>query len=523
MKIENAIIMAAGTSSRFVPLSYEKPKGLWKVKGEVLIERQIRQLQEAGIFDITVVVGYCKEQFYYLKEKYGVTIVVNEDYYRYNNTSTLMCVSDKISATYLCSSDNYFAENVFEKEVTHSYYAAVYQEGETTEWCIFTDRKGRIEKVEIGGQNAWYMMGHVCFLPEFSRQFKKILQEEYRQEKSRKELWESIYIRHLDELELYIRKYDAGVIHEFDSLEELRKFDEMYQNESGCRIMQNITQKLGCRENEINEIFPLEGGLTNKNFRFSCKGKSYVYRNPGEKTEELINRHDEKISTMLANELEIDAPLIDFDADTGVKIARYIEEAETMTMETVRKEENMAAIAEVLYRLHHCGKDTGVAFDVFAMAEKYEALIKEEEVALFEGYKEVKEIVTAIKKEQEKNRHLVPCHNDPLCANWIKGRDGMYLVDWEYAGMNEAMWDVADVAIEAGMSREEEEKFLQYYYKRELMEKEKQSFAANKIFIDFLWALWGKTRVPVEGDAMEAYALERFERLKQNLKEMGGR
>ena len=79
--------MAAGTSSRFAPLSYEKPKGLLRVKGEVLIERQIRQLQEAGIYDITIVVGYKSEQFHYLEDKYGVTLVYNEDY----NNLVIVC------------------------------------------------------------------------------------------------------------------------------------------------------------------------------------------------------------------------------------------------------------------------------------------------------------------------------------------------------------------------------------------------------------------------------------------------
>ena len=71
--------MAAGTASRFAPLSYEKPKGLLKVKGEILIERQIRQLQEAGISDIVIVVGYMAEKFMYLSNKLGVKIVINED------------------------------------------------------------------------------------------------------------------------------------------------------------------------------------------------------------------------------------------------------------------------------------------------------------------------------------------------------------------------------------------------------------------------------------------------------------
>ena len=88
-KVENAVIMAAGFASRFAPISYDKPKGLLKVKGDILIERQIRQLKEAGIEDITVVVGYRKEQFFYLEEKLGVSIAVNSEYTERNNHSSL--------------------------------------------------------------------------------------------------------------------------------------------------------------------------------------------------------------------------------------------------------------------------------------------------------------------------------------------------------------------------------------------------------------------------------------------------
>ncbi|MDZ5000640.1 NTP transferase domain-containing protein, partial [Clostridium perfringens] len=116
-KVDNAIIMAAGLSSRFAPLSFERPKGLLEVKGEILIERQIKQLQEAGITDITIVVGYMKESFYYLKDKFNVEIVVNNDYNKRNNNSTLYLVREKLKNTYICSSDNYFTKNVFESHV----------------------------------------------------------------------------------------------------------------------------------------------------------------------------------------------------------------------------------------------------------------------------------------------------------------------------------------------------------------------------------------------------------------------
>ena len=100
--------MAAGMSSRFIPLSWECPKALLEVKGEILIERQIRQLKEARVTDITVVTGYMADKFDYLSSKFGVTLVYNPDYARYNNTSTLMCVLDRLSDTWICSSDNYF-------------------------------------------------------------------------------------------------------------------------------------------------------------------------------------------------------------------------------------------------------------------------------------------------------------------------------------------------------------------------------------------------------------------------------
>ena len=153
-RVKNAVIMAAGMSTRFAPLSYEKPKALLRVKGELLIEREIRQLQEAGIRDITLVVGYMKEKMFYLAEKFGVDIVVNPDYYRYNNTSTLMLVADRLENTYICSSDDYFAENPFEPFVYRAYYAAVYAEGETEEYCLKCSRRGRITGVTVGGRDA---------------------------------------------------------------------------------------------------------------------------------------------------------------------------------------------------------------------------------------------------------------------------------------------------------------------------------------------------------------------------------
>ena len=80
MITRNAIILAAGKSNRFAPFTYERPKGLFCVKGEILIERQIEQLREAGIRDIYIVIGYMKEKFFYLEKKYGVKLIINNHF-----------------------------------------------------------------------------------------------------------------------------------------------------------------------------------------------------------------------------------------------------------------------------------------------------------------------------------------------------------------------------------------------------------------------------------------------------------
>lgn len=278
-KVDNAIIMAAGMSSRFAPLSYEYPKGLLKVKGEILIERQIQQLQTAGIENIVLVLGYMKEEFYYLQEKFQVDFVVNDDFDRYNNISTLMKVINQLGNSYICSSDNYFVENVFDMYVYRAYYAAVYTENETDEYCLDFDDFDRIIDVKIGGgPNVWYMLGHVYFSRDFSDRFVDILKKEYKNNPVvRTQLWEKLYMQHLDKLTLYIKKYSSDIIKEFDSLEELRQFDEEYINNTNSSILKNICRILKCSEKDIVDICASNNDKYGLAFVFTNYGTRYIY------------------------------------------------------------------------------------------------------------------------------------------------------------------------------------------------------------------------------------------------------
>lgn len=253
-KVDNAVIMAAGTASRFAPLSYEKPKALISVRGEVLIERQIRQLIEAGVPDIYVVTGYKAEMFAYLEEKFGVHLVHNPDYLTRNNNASIYVVKDILKNTYICSSDNYFLENPFEREVSDCYYSALYAQGPTKEWCITCDKDGEICDVQVGGADAWYMLGHVFWDEAFSKAFVEILEEEYDWPQTADRLWETIYMDHFDKLHMKMRQYADDVIFEFDTLDELRVFDDSYVEDTRSDILKKVARQLHTTESALTEI-----------------------------------------------------------------------------------------------------------------------------------------------------------------------------------------------------------------------------------------------------------------------------
>lgn len=271
----NAIIMAAGTSSRFVPLSLETPKGLLEVKGEVLIERQIRQLNEAGIVNITVVTGYKAQKFEYLRKKFCVSLVHNEDYNRYNNTSSVIRVLDRLENSFICCSDHYFSRNVFTDPAADSYYAARYAKGKTREYCLTIDSHDYIEDVNIGGQDAWYMAGHVFFAGSFSRKFREILKQEYKKESVRNGYWEDVYIQHIKELPMQMRRYTDSDLFEFDTLDELREFDKSYVNDTHSAILKEICSRMAWKEQELSQIKKIKMEENDTIFTLDHQGETF--------------------------------------------------------------------------------------------------------------------------------------------------------------------------------------------------------------------------------------------------------
>ncbi|HAX53178.1 MAG TPA: hypothetical protein DCX82_14810 [Lachnospiraceae bacterium] len=279
------------------------------------------------------------------------------------------------------------------------------------------------------------------------------------------------------------------------------------------KVLKKLTADTSCIKMERM------GGMTNHSYHVLMdNGENLAVRLPGDGTEKLICRPDEKVSTELACSLDIDSDLLYFGED-GTKVSKYIEDAVTMSPESMRKKENILQAAGILKALHTCGADTKVPFEVFDMAANYEKIVMGNKVPLYMDYPNIKSKVMEIKDSIDRLTGVkkVPCHNDPLCENWVMGKDGLYLIDWEYAGMNDGMWDLADVSIEASYNEVQDRALLNAYFGRQETLDEKRRFLANKIYLDYLWTLWGLTRVFFDGEVMQSYADKRYVRLKTNL------
>lgn len=489
-KVDNAIIMAAGMSSRFAPLSYEKPKGLLNVKGEILIERQIRQLKEVGITDITVVVGYMKEKFFYLDDKFGVKIVVNEDYYRYNNTSTLIRVLDKLSNTYICSSDNYFMDNVFEPYVYCGYYSAVYADGETDEYCLSFDNDDRINGVSVGGADSWYMLGHVYYDRKFSDKFKAILEREYEKADTKEHLWEDLYMKHIDELDLYVRKYDAGKVLEFDSLDELRAFDEEYINNADSTILKNICNILHCEMKNIVNIKAIKAGLTNTSFQFEVDGKGYVYRHPGVGTSKYINRKSEAFSMDVAARLGLDDTFIYMDAEHGYKISRFIDNARELDYSN-SKEVRMAL--DIIRKLHNERVISVYDFGIWDKTEEFIVKLNDTGKSDFDEFGELhtkmKKLKDCIMSDSRADKCL--CHNDCYSPNFLlDANDKMYLIDWEYSGNDDPASDIGTFICCSTYSYDEAVAVIKEYLECEPDNETLAHYVGYVAIASYYWYVW---------------------------------
>lgn len=527
---KNAIILAAGKSGRFAPFTYEKPKGLFIVRGEVLIERQIEQLIEADINEIIIVVGYMKEKFFYLEQKYPqVKLIVNNTFGKYGNIYSLYVARKYLKNTFICCADHYFLENPFTDENTanKSYRACSYFTGSFREFSVDYSDANIITGCYVGGADKMAMVGHAYFNENFSKTFTRYMEEEINNFGIANMFWEEFYTKHIKSLTLHMKKFNTDKILEFDNIDDLRQFDSDFLLNVDSDIIDNITNTLDCHPNQIKDITVIQAGLTNVSFKFTVNHHEYVYRHPGGTADNLINRQTELYVQNMAKEVNLDNSLIYMDK-TGWKISHYINNLIPCDLYNNRHQLNQAI--EALHKTHQIPVTDDVKnFDSVEEGKKLAGIASNTKGNLFKEFKELFDKVDIIDKlvkqeQKEQDIQLVVCHNDIYEPNFLTTRKGdFYLIDWEYAGLNDPVNDICTIFIRNEYTRPTTEEMrtflLEAYYGRKLTDQEYKHAMGQSILTAFYWFCWGLYKGSV-GDDDGFFFLPSYRYLAGNIDEV---
>ena len=519
-KVDGAVITAAGFGSRFVPLTFETPKGLLEVFGERMIERQIKQLHEAGITDITIIVGYLKEKFEYLIDKYQVKLLYNPEYATKNNLATIYHARELFRGRnmYLLVSDNWIRNNMYHKYECGAWYSSVYMDGETSEWCLSSNKKGRITSVQVGGHDSWVMYGPAFLSRDFSNQLIPLIEEAYHQPGTEQWYWEQVVVDHIKELDFSMNCQPADQVYEFENLEELRLFDPKYQNHSDNAAMQLVAHVFNVKEEAIHNIRCLKSGMTNQSFLFELDGKHYICRIPGPGTELLINRKEEADVYRVIQPLNISEHIIYMNGETGYKIAEYYEGARNSRADSW---EDVSRCMEVLHKLHESELTADHEFNMRERIAFYEGLCAAHGGTLFEDYTEVRSHMNELLDQLDAlQRPKVLSHIDSVADNFLFLPDGsVRLIDWEYSGMCDPLIDISMCAIYSYYDEDAVEKLMQIYFGREPELLERKVIYSYIALGGFLWALWAVYKASL-GEEFGEYTLIMYRYAKKYYKKV---
>lgn len=501
---KNAIILAAGRSNRFAPFTYEKPKGLFRIKKQVLIERQIEQLLEAGVKEIYIVVGFMKEKFFYLEQKYKeVNLIINNTYgIHKGNLYSLFCAKEYLSNSYICCADHYFIINPFIEEEMNSYRAIEYRKERFREFAVTVSNADVITSLKVGGEDSWIMAGHAYFDQEFSRVFVKLMEAEINNFGIADMFWEEFYGSHQKELTLYAKRYYNKEILEFESVEDLKNFDQDFLMNIDSFIVSNICSILKCDPNDILNIEVIQKGLTNVNFKFMVNNIYYVYRHPGGTSANLVNRETEVWAQEKAKEIGIDRSVIYIDL-AGWKLSYYIEDIIPCDFENTKHLKKVMNDLRVLHRINR--KEWEGKIKVFDTYKEAMHLLNLASASKGDLNTEFSDLISKVSKLNDyltlDGFEKVWCHNDTYEPNFlITEKDEFYLIDWEYSGINDSAHDLGSILSRRNLSESEIKKILEEYFERELTPKEYQHYTAYIVLSGFYWFCWGLYKGSVGDD-----------------------
>ena len=475
-----AVILAAGFGMRMVPINTETPKGLLQVHGERLIDRLIRQLHQALIRDIRVVVGFLKEQYEYLIDEFGVELVVNPDYARKNNLHSVDRVRSALSDCYVVPCDLYCTENPFRTHEFYSWYMV--SEAPAPDSTVRVNRKQALIPVSENGNR---MIG-ICYLTaDDGRKVSEKVHALCLDSRMDGAFWEEALYAEGKMLPA-ARVVPEGQVVEINTYEQLRELDgdsDQLQNDA----IGTICRVFDASPRDITHITVLKKGMTNRSFLFTCRGKQYIMRIPGEGTDRLIDRRQEAAVYGAIRDLSLCDDVYYIDPANGYKITAFLENARVCDPEDPNDVRRCMAF---LRKFHERRLHVGHSFDIFGQIEFYEQLWKGNP-SVYADYRRTKEQILSLRPYMEAHAgEKVLTHIDAVPDNFLLTGDGIRLIDWEYAGEQDPHVDIAMFAIYALYDRAQIDALIDAYFPEGCPGETRLKIYCYVAACGLLWSNW---------------------------------
>ncbi|MEE1267857.1 MAG: NTP transferase domain-containing protein [Treponema sp.] len=484
---KNVIILAAGYGLRMVPINQNKPKALLTVDEKPLIERQIEQLHQVGITDITIVVGFMKEAFDYLTDKYNVKLVYNKDYAIKNNLYSLACVSNKISDTYIVPCDLYCLTNPFDKYEHYSWYMVNELIDENSP--VRVTRTGLLDYSK--NQKSGNTMTGIAYInADDALILKDRIKELCADKENDNEFWETALFEKTD-IEVAAKVVKSTEVVEINSYEQLRDLD-CYSTELQNESISVICKVFGCSNEDIKDINTLKKGMTNRSYIFTVKNKRYIMRIPGEGTENLINRKEEAEVYNTIKDYNICDELFYINPANGMKISAFVEKSRCCDSQN---EEDLQKCMKKLRDFHNLKLKVNHEFNIYEKIDFYESLWTEK--SIFQDYEQTKKNALSLKSfiDSCKPEYCLT-HIDAVPDNFLfsinsDGKEEIQLIDWEYAGMQDSHVDIAMFCIYSlYKERSEIDRLIDFYFDGKCTPQNRIKIYCYVALCGLLWSNW---------------------------------
>ena len=509
-EVKSAIILAAGYGMRMVPINTELPKGLLEVYGEPLIERLIKQLHEADIKDVYVVVGFMKEKYEYLIDEYQVKLIVNSEYATKNNMYSLKSAIKYLDSSYIVPCDLYCKENPFHHSELYPWYMMVNRPSHHSNVRVNRNRELVVSK------EGERMVGIAYLDHDASQKVKDRINQMINHEEYDNAFWEEA-LQDKDKLDIYARVVKDEDYIEINTYEQLRELDEN-SNQLKTDAIEENKKVFDASADEIVNIKVLKKGMTNRSFMFECKGQKYIMRIPGEGTDQLINRREEAdVYHAISGKGLCDDPVY-INPENGYKITKFLEGVRECDP---CNDDDLHTCMTLLKKFHDMKLKVNHVFDIFEKIDFYESLWNVP--SMYRDYTKTKENVFKLKAYVDQHKHqYVLTHIDAVPDNFLfykdsEGQEKLQLTDWEYSSMQDNRVDIAMFSIYSLYEKKQIDHLIDIYFNGKQTQEDICIIYCYIAMSGLLWSNWCEYKAQL-GVEFGEYSLAQYRYAKDYYK-----